>query len=84
MNKLEKKKNFSITDEMNCGFNNHNISMDVEISYKNMNGVIYETREKNINCNSKEMKNFFELLKKQIQLLDETKGDSIGDGSGGF
>jgi hypothetical protein len=83
MEKLEKEKKFSITDEMNCDFHSHNISMDVEILYKNMNGVIYETREKDINCNSKEMNDFFELLEKQIQLLDEKKSDSIGDGSGG-
>jgi len=77
--------------ELACGngenhdtLHNHDISMDVSITFKNMNGVIFQSKEKNINCNISEIDLFIHNLKKLIRTLDETKGDSIGDGSGGF
>jgi hypothetical protein len=71
-------------DEMYSSLHNHDIEMDIAITFKNMNGVIYQTKEKSINCNILDLDNFFARLKKLIRLLDETKGDGIGDGSGGL
>jgi len=71
-------------DNVYTSMHSHDIDIDVAITFRNMNGVIFQSKEKNINCSVMALDSFFSRLKKQIRLLDETKGDSIGDGSGGF
>jgi len=56
---------------------NSEINIDVNIIFKGMNGIIYETKEKGINCNPRDLEQFMDNLKKVIQMLDETVGDRI-------
>ena len=57
---------------------NHEISIDVLIKFKGINGQIFETKEKNINCNLNDLQTFFNNLKRTIRMLDETKSDDEG------
>ena len=58
---------------------NSDIEIDVDITFRGMNGIIYQTREKGINCNPEDLDLFMDNLKKVIQMLDETKCDAISD-----
>lgn len=54
------------------------IEMDVTIKYRGLNGEIYETKEKGINCKT-DFNLFVSNLKKVIKMLEESKSDSISD-----
>jgi hypothetical protein len=51
---------------------NHEINIDVTIKYSNINGELYETKQKSINCNVEDLNIFFDNLKKTIRMVDET------------
>ena len=60
------------TEENGTG-QNHEINLDVKINFRGLNGgVIYQTNEKEINCNVDDLETFFNNLKKVIKMLDET------------
>lgn len=51
---------------------NHEINIEVAVKYSNVNGLLYETKEKCINCNMQDLNTFFSNLKKTIRMVDET------------
>lgn len=54
------------------GGQNHPISIDVAVTFKaGMDKVIFETKEKNINCNLNDLERFFTDLKRVIRIEDE-------------
>lgn len=74
---------FAKTDEE--GFKSgltHDLDVDFSISFKGLNGKVFETREQNINC--ADLDQWFVSFKKLVRLVDESKSDSIGDGSRGL
>jgi hypothetical protein len=69
-------------DEVGCNDMIHDINLEVICKFKGINGgVIYETKEKEINCNLRDLETWFSNLKKTIRMLDETISDKeVGDG----
>ena len=59
--------------EVYTGMQYNDISIDVSIKFKDMDREIFETKEKDINCNLPELNKFFNKMKKTIRMLDETK-----------
>jgi hypothetical protein len=58
------------------GMLNHDINLDVICKFRGLNdGVIYETKETEINCNLKDLDKWFSNLKKTIRMLDESVSD---------
>lgn len=64
------------------GWYGHDIFVDFHIVFRNMNGIVFESKEKDINCAN--LEEWFTAFKKMVRLVDETKSDSEGDGSGGY
>ncbi len=62
--------------------NNHDINLDVVFQFKGINdGVIFETKETDINCNVKDLQVCFDNLKKVVRMLDESIVDkNVGEG----
>jgi hypothetical protein len=55
---------------------NHDINMEIICKFSGLNGgVIYETKEKAINCNLDDLETWFGKLKKTIRMLDESISD---------
>jgi hypothetical protein len=55
---------------------NHELGLEVVIKIRGPNSNnIYEVREKDINCNTEELKTWFNNLKKTIRMVDETISD---------
>ena len=71
-----------IVDEEGERLQNHDLSLDITCKFRGLNGgVVFETKEPQINCNMEDLKTFFENLKKTIRMVDESIGDKeVGDG----
>jgi hypothetical protein len=64
------------TSSENDSMMSHDISLDVICKFRGLNdGVIYETKETEINCNLKDLDKWFSNLKKTIRMLDESVSD---------
>lgn len=62
------------------GMMNHEINLEVNCKFRGINGgVIYETKEKEINCNLDDLQTWFNNLKKIIRMLDESIVDKEVD-----
>jgi hypothetical protein len=60
---------------------NHDINMEIICKFNGLNGVIFETKEKDINCNLDDLETWFSNLKKTIRMLDESVVDKeVGEG----
>ena len=61
---------------------NHDISLEIVCKFKGINGgVVYETKEKEINCNIKDLQIWMSNLLKTIRMVDETISDKeVGGG----
>ena len=60
----------------------HDINLTVTCRFKGINGgVIFETKENQINCNSYDLEVWFKNLKKVVRMLDESISDKeVGRG----
>jgi|TARA_R100000501_G_C2596382_1_gene94798 hypothetical protein len=60
---------------------NHDINLEIVCKFKGLNGgVVYETKEKAINCNMGDLQIWFSNLLKSIRMVDETISDKEVEG----
>ena len=63
-------------DGMPNSTQNHDISLNILVKFKDTSDtVVFETRERDINCNLEELETWFSNLKKTIRMVDETYSD---------
>lgn len=68
-----KENNIEEQEEIyNKGKVNSDIDLDFVVKFKDLSGVIYEIREKDINANEEDLQIFFSNLQKTIKMLETT------------
>jgi hypothetical protein len=65
-------------NEEDFGQQNHDVTIDVSVKFIGLNGIVYESKQKNINCNIPDLETFFKTLKKTIRMVDENISDNEG------
>jgi hypothetical protein len=79
---IEYWEQYTPNNEDGFSLQSHDIDLNVVCKFSGLNGnVIFETKEKGINCNLNDLETWFSNLKKVIRMLDESVVDKeVGGG----